>query len=537
MRRWFLGVSAVAGTVVGGGCAQPGRPDAAVPAIPPEAVAPVAPREPRTALKPAAPPAVDAEKPAGDAKAADAERGQAPAVPESPLTLDYLEDLALQINPILRRDLAQIAAARGQAIQAGLWANPMYNTGNPLVFNGRQSLMNVGFTQEIPLMGKKKLERAAAEQNTQQQQWTAIQDRFALLTAVRTQFYQVLADQRRIEVLTELVETARQSYDAGVKKRKAGEATEVDVLLLQVNYQQVLATLRGAQALLDGDRKRLGAIVGVPGVAEWPVDGKLTTAYPAFDEDRLLRYVANDHSSIKNARAVVAQNQLLVRRAEVEPYPNPTIGPAYQFGLVPGNDQYWLNLTFNLPTWDRNQGNIMAAKANLAMSIAQVETVRNDLVNQASSVLGQYRAARAQVDEFERNILPKSTEALRLVQDGYSKGILDRATLLQAQTTVIQNNSAYVDALQNLWSNATQVAGLLQQEKFLQGSAGASTGPQANPPGNTPAAPAQPAAPKPGPEPAPAPAPKGAAKPDAPPAPAPVKGPEPEKGPVDVPKP
>src|SRR5262245_48610112 len=68
-----------------------------------------------------------------------------PVIAVSALTLDQLEDLAQAHNPILKRDLAQIEAARGNALQAGLYPNPHFDTNNPEVFAGRDSTFNVGF--------------------------------------------------------------------------------------------------------------------------------------------------------------------------------------------------------------------------------------------------------------------------------------------------------------------------------------------------------------------------------------------------------
>src|SRR5579871_5203284 len=129
-----------------------------------------------------------------------------------PLTLDRLEDLADQYNPILPRDRAQIDAARGQATQAGLWKNPRFDTNNPQVFNGRTTLLNIGFQQEIPVMGKTRLDQAAGNEVARQQEFNLIQDRLTVFTNLRQQFYQVLADQRRIQVLSEMANVLRQSY-------------------------------------------------------------------------------------------------------------------------------------------------------------------------------------------------------------------------------------------------------------------------------------------------------------------------------------
>jgi cobalt-zinc-cadmium efflux system outer membrane protein len=389
-----------------------------------------------------------------------------PAPASTGLTLQYVEELTLRCNPILPRESAKVDAARGQAIQAGLLPNPRWDSNNPWVFAGRNTTMNVGFQQEIPILGKKRLDLAAAGENVRQQQFSFDQTRLAMITAVRQQFYQVLADQRRVSVLTQMVDLTGRALDAGRARKKAGDATEADVLLLDVDHRRVEANLRAAQAILDGDRKQLAALVGVPAVAAYSVAGRIDGGYPEFDEAALIEFVSERHPTIQGARAVVAQNQILVRRAQVEPYPNLTIGPAYQFGVVPGNDQFWLNFSFAVPVWDRNQGNIHAARANLATALETVRSSRNDLLNQAANLLSQYRSARALVAEFEKTILPRSTEAARLVGNGYANRIVDLATYLTAQRAVIQANSDYVDALQNLWLNAAQVAGLLQMEQF-----------------------------------------------------------------------
>jgi outer membrane protein TolC len=95
-----------------------------------------------------------------------------------------------------------------------------------------------------------------------------------------------------------------------------------------------------------------------------------------------------------------------------------------------------------------------------------VGTTRLGLLTQVATQLSQYRQARVLVEEYEKTILPQTTRAAELVRQGYAAGINDLATFLQAQQTLIQSNSDYVDALQNLWTNAAQVAGLLQMSRF-----------------------------------------------------------------------
>jgi cobalt-zinc-cadmium efflux system outer membrane protein len=383
-----------------------------------------------------------------------------------PLTLRRLEELADQYNPILPRDRAQIDAARGTATQAGMWNNPRFDTNNPQVFNGRTSLLNVGFQQEIPVMGKKRLDQAAGNEVARQQEFSLAQDRFILFTSIRQQFYVVLADQRRIQVLTEMVQVLRRSYETGLKKRKAGESSQADVLLLQLDLQRAEANLLSARALLEGDRKQLGALVGIPGLVTGDVVGELSGDYPIFNEEQLKHFVTTQNTQILIAQAVIAQTKLQLRRAEVEPFPNPYLGPAYQYGLLPGAEQFWFNIQVDIPVLNRNQGGIRAARGNLKAAQENLATIQFNLLNQTHNLFSQYQAAREVVRKFETEILPNTRELLRLAQEGYGKGLTDFATFLQVQRSLVQANSDYVDALMNLWTNAVQLAGLLQLEKF-----------------------------------------------------------------------
>src|SRR5947209_1205684 len=104
---------------------------------------------------------------------------------EQPWTLDRLVAVAEQYNPILPRDRAQVQSARGNALQAGIWPNPRFDSNNPQVIAGRTTTLNAGIQQEIPVMGKKRLDQAAATEQVRQAEWAYHQDRYAMLAAVR----------------------------------------------------------------------------------------------------------------------------------------------------------------------------------------------------------------------------------------------------------------------------------------------------------------------------------------------------------------
>lgn len=402
----------------------------------------------------------------GSVAALRAQPAAAPSDAEQPWTLEQLEALAEQYNPILPRGRAQIEASRGSAQQAGIWPNPRFDTNNPQVINGRNTALNVGVQMEIPVMGKKRLDQAAATEGARQTENTYHQDRFAMLTAIRQQFYQLLIDQRRIDVLTEMLDIVRKAFEAGQKRYKADESNLSDVLLLEIDYNRVQANLQSTRAILEGDRKQMAALVGLPDLVTRNVVGRLIGTYPVFDEELIRRYVTQQHTQVRIAGSVIEQTKYQLRRAEVEPVPNPYMGPAYQYGLVPGADQFWFNIQFAIPVWDRNQGNVRAARANVGAAQYNLRTIQNNYLNQAANSYSQYQAALAVVRRFEQEILPKTRRTVDLAYKGYAAGLTDFSTYLQVQRTIVQANVDYLDALANLWRNAVELGGLLQLERF-----------------------------------------------------------------------
>ncbi|HEY2250803.1 MAG TPA: TolC family protein, partial [Planctomycetaceae bacterium] len=390
-----------------------------------------------------------------------------PALPEQQLTLEYLSTWAQDNHPLLRRDRARIVSADGSAVQAGLYPNPRWDTNNPQVFSGPNSQFNAGIMQEFVVKGKRQLDRAAALRARQQTEFAFVQDRYQLLTAIRSQFYTTLAAQVRVEVLGRLlkiteasVKTARQRYEEAL----IGDLTEVK--LLQIDYNKTLADLENARRVLDGERQQLAAIVGMPDLIQGRIVGTLSAATPSFDEEIMKQFITTDSALVQISKLDVEKNRILLKRAEAEPYPNITLGPAYAWGLNKGGEQYWLTVTFPIPFSDRNQGNIQAARANITDSVENMGALQLELLRHSADAFSRHRGALVQAEKYRTEIIPDSRDALRLAKSGYDNGVFDFAAFLQAQRTVMDVQKSYIDILETVWTTAADLAGLLQMDQF-----------------------------------------------------------------------
>ena len=382
------------------------------------------------------------------------------------VTLERAVGLAQANSPVLRQSRARIEQAQGLAIQAGLYPNPQQNSGNPNQFGGTNSLYSVGFSQEIVRAGKLQLNQSAAQQAVRQANLEYIRQRFELLTAVRQQFFAVLAAQKRVETLRDMRKIAQQSQDTGVKLFQREQTGEADSLLLRIDLRRVEASFRSTEFVLASGKQQLAALVGLPDMKIDRVDADLAMPLPNFDDPQVREQLLIGSSLVESARAEIVRTQFLLQRAEVEVIPNLIVNSGYQWSVNNPHSQALVGLYFNVPIWDRNQGNIRAAGANVRQSVAQLNSVQNDLLRQLADALGRFRAAQKTVEYYESGILPDAQRTLDLAQKGYQGGQLDFLRMLATQRSVFDANLEYVAALQDRLTAAAAIAGLLQLERF-----------------------------------------------------------------------
>jgi cobalt-zinc-cadmium efflux system outer membrane protein len=384
---------------------------------------------------------------------------------ESARTLDDFTRLAESASPALRQALAEIEVSRGRAVQSGLYPNPVVSGGSPQ-WGGSGSQFYGQLSQEIVTKGKLRLNRAAAGREVAQAELRFVLTRFELLTAVRQGFYGVLAGQRRIEILERLVEVAKLSEDSIARLERGGEATRADLLLIQIEREKAELALENAQATLEAGRRRLAAVAGVPDAPIGQVAGELVA--PATDFAALARQsgVLDSNALVQIAQAEADRARILLRRAQVEPWPNVTLAGGYMQEAGFPNHLGLFSIEMPIPVWNRNQGEIRAARAAASSASERVQRTYNELAAQLATAVGRYEAAAQQTGRIQSAIIPKARESLDLTRKGVAAGQFGFLTLLQAQRSNAEADLGLVNALEALWTSAAEIAGLLQREAF-----------------------------------------------------------------------
>ena len=391
----------------------------------------------------------------------------APVDPAGPMptTLEEFVALAERGHPRLLAARAAIEAARGKAVQSRLYPNPVIAGFSPQMA-GPESQWSGTVAQDLVTGGKLRLQQQAALRDVQRAEYELVRARFDVLRGVRDSYYNLLVAQRRLEIYKLLLDIAGRSYDIGRQLAEAGEGTKADVLFWSIERDRAEVRLLNATVFIETGRRELAAAVGLPRADIGRLEGDLFRELPNFDLKELQEAVVRSNALPRAAEARISGSQWALERAVVQPIPNVNLMGGYQRQVGPAQDQGLAQVMMAVPLFDRNQGNIRSARADIAVARADLRTLELDLATRTAEAVAAYRTAQRAVDWFEEYILPKARETVTLTQTLYARGEVTFLSLLQAQKILTETELAYVDSQAERWTGAVAIADLLQLEQF-----------------------------------------------------------------------
>jgi cobalt-zinc-cadmium efflux system outer membrane protein len=368
-------------------------------------------------------------------------------------------------SPLLAQAAAEIEMARGRTRQAGLYPNPVVQ-GGAMQLGGNESQYYAQLSQEIVTRHKLQLSQAAASQEIGQAELRFVRTRFELLTSIRRGYVAVLAADRRVVVLEQLVDLAKKSSDAADRLFRAGEGARPDALLFEIELEKAEVALENSRVAGMGARRQLAATIGQRDLDLQRMNGNLSAPLDRFASSIAIDGYVPMNASVLIADLEVDRAKFLARRAEVEPFPNVTVMSGYMRQMQGVPDMAILVLEMPIPVWNKNQGNIQAARADVGRAIQAASQLQNIVARDMAEAIARFRAADQRVRRYEERIMPKAADGVRLIQQGFQTGQFDFLRLLQAQRLLVEADLGYIEALESRWNAAAEIAGLAQVEEF-----------------------------------------------------------------------
>lgn len=384
-------------------------------------------------------------------------------------SLSEFEQLALQNNPTLKQAQALVQNSAGLARQAGLWPNPFVGYQGEQIrggsFGGGEQ---GGFVQQnIVLGGKLGLRRNVFEQQRKVQEIGVDEQKLSITGAIRVQFYTALAQLRIVDVRRKLLETAMDAAATAHQLANVGQADAPDILQSEVEAEQAKVSFATAQREYIQLFQQLAALAGEPRMPVSILQGDLETP-PEIDPDHVIQTIVENSPSVKRAEQEKVRAEAVLKRDKREAFPDLSLraGEQQNFEQDPTTmravgAQSFATASIQIPIFNRNQGNVQAARAELERSEEEVLRVKLDLTRTAQPLVQQYLADKFEAERYRDQMIPRARRAYELYLQKYRNMAAAYPEVIISQRTLFQLEESYLQALAQLWTSSIQLQNFL----------------------------------------------------------------------------
>lgn len=375
-------------------------------------------------------------------------------------TLEALEALALQNNPTLVQAAAAVAADQGLYDQVGRYPNPQIGYLRSDSSGGGAQSQGIFLSQEFVTAGKLQKNRSVEAWDIQRLSWDAEAQRLRVLNDLSIRYFELLGAQRAVALTRDLDQLASQGYELTDRLHRARQASRADLLQTKVQMNTVRLNLREAEHRLDSAWNQLTVLIGVPDLERVPVEGALDAAIPELAWDACWTRLQNESPQLQAALTRVEFARSELARERVEPIPNVSVQVVAERDRATNSNTVSTLLSVPVPLFNRNQGNISRAAAEIRQAQAEVERVRLVLRDLLAEAFRRYHTARDQVARLGEEILPDAKEIVELTTEGYKQGEFGILEVLSVRQTYFQSSVAHVEAWTELQKVAIEINGL-----------------------------------------------------------------------------
>jgi outer membrane protein, heavy metal efflux system len=389
--------------------------------------------------------------------------GTAGALPaEGGLSLETLQEWARTYNPTLRQGSLALQAARGRQFQAGLYPNPTLGYLGTEIGNEGQAGQQGGYVAQTIVTGHKlAVNQALASQVVQRQIWRYEAQQVRVFNEVALRHAEALGAQAIARLTEELEQIASQGAEVSRQLFAAQQVGRADVLQAEIQWNQIRVLRQNALATERNARRQLAHAIGMDELPRQSLEGDLEGDRPRGDFESVWQDLFAASPLLLAAQADVDRARWQQRVEQLRPVPNVDLLASVQHDYASDYTVYGAQVGMAIPLFDGNQGNLVAARAEVARAIAERDRLELEMRDRLSEVWQQYEVAWAEVERYRQDIIPRAEENLQLTEEGYRLGEFDFLRVLTARQTYFQTNVEYRRSLVALRQASILLDGLL----------------------------------------------------------------------------
>ena len=368
---------------------------------------------------------------------------------------------AAELNPEVRIAEVDAVAAQRLARAARLWAyNPEFDVGLGRLGTADTSRASYefGIAQRFELGGKRGSRIAAADRRLVAAQSRRARRRDEVAAQVTRAFLLAQVARLRLETAREAEQVAAQLKTAADERLRLGAGTQ-----LEVNVAAAAASRERRARLLSEQHYassviELAASIGLPG-AERPEPAR-DLALPSPENRPEADLVALALDRRPDLRASIAEREAsaaALRGARALRWPDPALL------ATTGRDESRLlrfSLSFSLPVLNRAQTERAEAAGFLDRAVIAEDAQRRQVEREVRDAFQAYQRAREAYDAFDREVVERMSENLRLAEESFRAGKIGLLIFSTVRRDLVEARLSYLEAIAELvdWRTALALA-------------------------------------------------------------------------------
>ncbi|WP_342648505.1 TolC family protein [Mucilaginibacter sp. CSA2-8R] len=325
------------------------------------------------------------------------------------LTLPQAEQQFVAGNLQVLAQRYNIDIAQAQVITARLFNNPNFQFSNGLYATGVNNAVSeqaVGVSQLITTAGKRNKNIQLAKLSVQQSQYQFFDLLRTLRYSLRSDFFDIYYQQQSSKVYTQAIQSLNSTLGAFRQQYAKGNIAEKELLRIQSELYSLQNEYNNLQTGIDTLQREFKLLVRVPAAAYvlpqytgQPINTPAPTNIPyqlLLDSALVNRY------DLKAARNQVNYQTTNLSLQRANAVPDVSLNVNYDRLGAYGNNFLGAGFSMDLPFFNRNQGNIKAARLSIEQSKLQLQSVEAVVEN---DVITNYKIALRQ-QQLRSNIDP-----------------------------------------------------------------------------------------------------------------------------------
>ncbi len=349
------------------------------------------------------------------------------------LSLQQLEQRFLDSNLALITSRYEISVAKAAVITAGLFDNPqltvenvLYNPENKKILDLSWSGTNsAALSQVFSLAGKRNKSVRLAESAVKLSELDFFELLRSLRFALREDFYRMYFAQRAIELYAAQISSLQSvttSFRAQLEKGNIARKELVRMEALLFSLQSEKAALISQVLETEAELKYLAKIpAATPLSLSWQPPGRLPSLSD-FSLEEILHTALEKRTDLASARELQRSHELDLALQKALAMPEIAIGLTYDKQGNFTRNYNGLQLSLPVPLFNRNQGNIAAAKTRIEQGRYQVRQVEESV----SQEVYRYYKTALEAEKLATDVPPDFSEDISYLMGEVQKNYLKR---------------------------------------------------------------------------------------------------------------